>query len=108
MLPLGQLCTDDDANNDDDNDGNTNNDDNNTQWTNQDCIGSLACMPNEPKTISASKLRSFQSKILFHNFVTLSNLFLIIFFTFMTLPVSFNISQDHIDQSLTLMCLLSL
>ena len=47
MLSLGQLYTyntnDDDA--DDDND-----DDNNTQQTNHDCIGSLACMPNEPKT----------------------------------------------------------
>ena len=48
MLLLEQLYTDDDTNDDDDND--TNNDDNDTQWTNHDCIGSLACMPNEPKT----------------------------------------------------------
>ena len=34
----------DDANNDD-----TDNDDNDTQWTNHDCIDSLACMPDEPK-----------------------------------------------------------
>ena len=44
---LGQLYPDDDTN-DDDND-NTNDDDNDTQWTNHDCIGSLECMPNEPK-----------------------------------------------------------
>ena len=46
MLSLGQLYTDntnDNANDDDD-------DTNNTQWTNHDCIGSLACMPNEPKS----------------------------------------------------------
>ena len=46
MLSLEQLYTDD-TNGDDDND--TNDDDNDTQWTNHDCIGSLACMPNEPK-----------------------------------------------------------
>ena len=49
MLLLGQLYTDDDTNDDDDNDNDTNDDDNDTQWTNHDCIGSLACMPNEPK-----------------------------------------------------------
>ena len=47
MLLLGQLYTDD-TNNDDEN--NTNDDDNDTRWTNQDCIGSLACIQNEPKT----------------------------------------------------------
>ena len=50
MLSLGQLYTD--ANADDDNDDNTDNDDindNDTWWTNHDCIGSLACMPNESK-----------------------------------------------------------
>ena len=41
MLSLGQLYTDDDD---------TNNGNNDTQRTNHDCIGSLACMPNEPKT----------------------------------------------------------
>ena len=50
MLSLGQLYTDDDTN---DNDDDTNNDNNNTQQTNHDCIGSLACMPNEPKTCVA-------------------------------------------------------
>ena len=47
MLSLGQLYTDntnDDANDDDDDDTND------TRRTNNDCIGSLACMPNEPKT----------------------------------------------------------
>ena len=49
MLSLEQLYTDN-TNNDDDNDNNvTNDDDNNTQLTNHDCIGSLVCMPNEPK-----------------------------------------------------------
>ena len=54
MLSLRQLYTDgtNNDNNDDDNDDNndTSDDDNDTQWTNHDCIGSLACMPNEPKT----------------------------------------------------------
>ena len=45
MLPLGQLYTDDTNNTNDANDNN----DNDTQWTNHDWIGSLACMPNEPK-----------------------------------------------------------
>ena len=31
-------------------------DDNDTQQTNHDCIGSLACMPNEPKP--SAKLRN--------------------------------------------------
>ena len=49
MLSLGKLCTDD--NND------ANNDDNDTRQTNHDCIGSLVCMPNEPKTaFTPSKL----------------------------------------------------
>ena len=50
---MGQLYTDDTNNNDNDNNDNdydTNNNDNNSWWTNHDCIGSLACMPNEPKT----------------------------------------------------------
>ena len=47
MLSLGQLYTDD---NDDDNDDNdANDDDNDRRRTNHDCIGSLTCMPNEPK-----------------------------------------------------------
>ena len=50
MLWLGQIYTDaDDIDNDNDNDNNANDDDNDTWWTNHDCIGSLACMPNEPK-----------------------------------------------------------
>ena len=53
MLSLEQLYTDDsnendDSDNNDDND--TNDNDNDTRQTNHDCIGSLACMPNEPKT----------------------------------------------------------
>ena len=55
MLSLGQLYTNDtndDDNNNNDDDNNTNDDDNNSQWTNHDCIGSLACMPNEPIIIS--------------------------------------------------------
>ena len=53
MLLLGKLYTyndtndDDDANNDDDN---AKDDDNDTWQTNHDCIGSFACMPNEPKS----------------------------------------------------------
>ena len=56
MLSLEWLYTDDTNNyddNDDDNDDDdddTNDDDNDTQRTNHDCIGSLACVPNEPKT----------------------------------------------------------
>ena len=57
ILLLAQLYTydtngvnNDDDDNDDDN--GTNNDNNDTQQTNHDCIGSLACMPNEPKTIN--------------------------------------------------------
>ena len=51
MLSLGQLYTDNDTNDDaaTDND-NTNDNDNDTRQTNHDCIGSLACMPNEPKS----------------------------------------------------------
>ena len=46
MLSLGQLYTDDyDAADN----NNTNNDGNDTRRTNRDYIGSLACMPNEPK-----------------------------------------------------------
>ena len=47
MLSLGQLYTND---TNDDATIDTNDDDNNTQWTNHNCIGSLAYMPNEPKT----------------------------------------------------------
>ena len=51
MRSLGQLYTDNTSGNDDDNYNNdANDDDNNTRWTNHDCIGSLACMPNEPKS----------------------------------------------------------
>ena len=53
MLSLGQLYTHDtnvDDDNDDDNDNDTNKDDNDTRRTNHDCIGSLVCMPNEPKS----------------------------------------------------------
>ena len=54
MLLLWQLYTDDNANDnnndaDDANNNDTNDDDNDIRRTNQDCIGSLACMPNEPK-----------------------------------------------------------
>ena len=57
MLSLEWLYTDntnddddnDDDNNDNNDDNDTNDDDNDTGWTNHDCIGSLACMPNEPK-----------------------------------------------------------
>ena len=51
MLSLGQLYTDDTNYDNDDNNNNYDNDtnDNDTQWTNHDCIGSLACMPNELK-----------------------------------------------------------
>ena len=54
-LPMGQLYTDEtdnDDNNDDDNNDNdddANDNDNDTRRTNHDCIGSLACMSNEPK-----------------------------------------------------------
>ena len=52
MLSLGQLYTDDTNydNNDDDDDDDNNANDNDTQRTNDDCIGSLACMPIEPKS----------------------------------------------------------
>ena len=58
MVSLGQLYTDDtnddneddDDNNDNDDDNDTNDDDSDTQRTNHDCIGSLACMSNEPKS----------------------------------------------------------
>ena len=53
MLSLGQLYTDD-TNNDDDDDDNDDNDTNDdyddTRRTNHDCIGSLACVLNEPKS----------------------------------------------------------
>ena len=50
MLSLGQLYTDNtNADDNDNNADNANNDENDTQRTNHDCIGSLACMPNEPK-----------------------------------------------------------
>ena len=47
-----QLYTDDTYDNNNDNDNNANDDDNDTQWTNHDCIGSLACMPIEPKSVN--------------------------------------------------------
>ena len=48
MPSLGQLYTDDtnDAKDDE------NDDTNDTQWTNHDCLSSLACMPNEPKILA--------------------------------------------------------
>ena len=51
MLSLGQLYTDN-TNDDtkDTNDDADDNDTNDTRRTNHDCLGSLACMPNEPKT----------------------------------------------------------
>ena len=67
MLSLGQLYTDDYDDNDDDYDNDTNDDDNDTRWTNYDCIGSLACMPNEPKTHLEYTLKIF--KIIFNAFV---------------------------------------
>ena len=56
-LSMGQLYTDN--TNDDDNDNDANDDDNDTWWTNHDCIGSLACMPNEPKI--TDKVQSTES-----------------------------------------------
>ena len=52
ILLLEQLYTDNtNDDNDDNNDGNNNNNDDNDTWqTNHDCIGSLACMPNDPKS----------------------------------------------------------
>ena len=49
-LSMGQLYTDNTDDNDNDNNDDANNNGNNTRQTNHDCIGSLACMPNEPKT----------------------------------------------------------
>ena len=76
MFLLEQLYTDDtnddNDNNDDDDDNNnddndTNDNDNNTRWTNHDCIGSLVCMPNEPKTqVGTIQLRSPQIEFPFH------------------------------------------
>ena len=59
MFSLGQLYTynsnDYDNNDDDDDDDNNandaNDDDNDIQQKNHDCIGSLACMPNESKKL---------------------------------------------------------
>ena len=53
MLSLEQLYTEaDNTNNDDD----ANDDDNDDSDTNHDCIGSLACMSNDPKeTIEAGE-----------------------------------------------------
>ena len=68
MLSLGQLYTDDDtndANDDDANNGDTNDDDSNTQWTNHDCIGSLACVPIELK-IRKRWQRLFNHVVLHH------------------------------------------
>ena len=49
----GWLYTDVNANDDDNDDTNnddTNDNDSDTQRTNHDCVGSLACIPNEPKS----------------------------------------------------------
>ena len=55
MLSLGKLYTDDTNDDDNDNDDNNdNNDANDKRRTNNDCIGSLACMQNEPKTENSS------------------------------------------------------
>ena len=55
-LSMGQLYTRNTS--DDDNDDNDN--DNDTRWTNHDCIGSLSCMPNEPKIrcVRVKKIRT--------------------------------------------------
>ena len=51
MLSLGQLYTDTNTNDDDDDNNNdTNNDDKDTWQTDHDCISSLPCMSNEPKS----------------------------------------------------------
>ena len=55
-LSKGQLYTDD-TNNDDDDNNDANNNDNDTRWTNHDCIGSWACMTNEPKTVWTSQTK---------------------------------------------------
>ena len=72
MLSLGQLYTDNDTNDDDDDDDDddTNDDDNDTRRTNHDCIGSLVCMPNEPKRGNISFLFKlcYRFKILFVKF----------------------------------------
>ena len=79
MLSLGQLYTDDtndddnDNNsdtNDNDNDNNSDTNDNDTRWTNHDCIGSLACMPNEPKTS-----RSWHKEVRQSVFLSVSQMF---------------------------------
>ena len=59
MLSLGQLYTDADTNDDDDDDDN----DDDTQLMSHDCIGSLACMPNEPKTTIIIQLISLVASI---------------------------------------------
>ena len=46
-MSLGQVYTDANTNN---NDNDTNDDDSDIWGTNHDSIGSLACMPNEPKS----------------------------------------------------------
>ena len=63
MLSLVQLYTDADTNDDANANDDTNNDNNDTWWTNHDCIGSLACMLNEPKTQEEFSL--FQTDIPF-------------------------------------------
>ena len=62
MVSLGQLYTYN-TNDDDDNNDDANDDDNDTWWTNHDCIGSLACMPNEPKTQQELSLENLFSWI---------------------------------------------
>ena len=62
MLSLGQLYTDDNADdNDATNNDDTNDNDNDTQWTNHDCIDSLACMPNKPKIMRLKFSRQVKS-----------------------------------------------
>ena len=59
MLSLEQLYTDDTNDNNNDGDDDEDNDDDNDTWrTNYDCIGSLACMPNEPKIQNPERARA--------------------------------------------------
>ena len=77
MLSLGQLYTDD-------TNDNTNNDD--TPQTNHDCIGSLACMQNEPK-----KPRRFLNRIVTYSELNLNQIRIFVIFAdyiFFTINVS--------------------
>ena len=58
---MGQLYTGN-TNDDNNDDNDTNDDDNNTQWTKHDCIDSLVCMPNEPKTCGMDVLVFLKSR----------------------------------------------